>query len=104
MTVALSNLLANAWKFTQRRGDARIEIGTADGDGEKHFWVRDNGAGFEPDLARRLFLPFQRLHSEAEFEGTGLGLAIVERVIRRHGGRIWAEGAPDQGAVFRFTL
>jgi signal transduction histidine kinase len=104
MTVALSNLIANAWKFTQRRTDARIEIGTTDCEGEKCFWIRDNGAGFEPELARRLFLPFQRLHSDAEFEGTGLGLAIVERVIRRHGGRIWAEGAPEQGAVFRFTL
>jgi signal transduction histidine kinase len=101
LRVALENVLHNAWKFTARRSLARIEVGrTADG----AYFVRDNGAGFDPAYADRLFRPFQRLHAAREFEGTGVGLATVLRVVNRHGGRLWAEGAVDQGATFFFTL
>lgn len=96
----LRNLLDNAWKFTAKSPSALIEVGR-EGDA---FFVRDNGAGFEPSDAENLFRPFQRLHSASEFPGTGVGLATVERVVRRHGGRIWAEGRPGEGATFRFTL
>jgi signal transduction histidine kinase len=98
--VVLENLLRNAWKFTSKRPAARIEVGAADG----AFFVRDNGAGFDPARASKLFVPFQRMHTNAEFEGTGIGLATAQRVIARHGGRIWADSAPDQGATFSFTL
>ena len=104
LTIVFENLLANAWKFTSKRPDAKLECGmstTAEG---YAFYVRDNGAGFDPAYASKLFVPFQRLHREADFEGTGIGLAIVERVVRRHGGRIWFDAKPDQGATFWFTL
>jgi signal transduction histidine kinase len=104
MAIALSNIISNAWKFTQRTVEPRIELGTLESHGRVIFWVRDNGAGFDPGLVQRMFMPFHRLHSESEFEGTGLGLAIVERVIRRHGGRVWAQGAVDKGATIHFTL
>ncbi|HET9626859.1 MAG TPA: ATP-binding protein [Kofleriaceae bacterium] len=98
--VVLENLLRNAWKFSSKRARARIEVGAF----EATFFVRDNGAGFDAARASKLFAPFQRLHSEAEFEGTGIGLATAQRVVARHGGRIWAESAPDHGATFFFTL
>ena len=84
--VALSNLLGNAWKFTSKTEHARIEFGTFEQEGKTVYYVKDNGAGFDQEFAPRLFLPFQRLHSEQEFEGTGIGLAMVERAVRRHGG------------------
>ena len=104
LTLALESLLGNAWKFTGERKAARIEFGT---DPAKHptvYFVRDNGAGFNPTYTDKLFGVFQRLHSAEEFEGIGIGLAIVHRIVARHGGRIWAEGALDQGATFYFTL
>ncbi len=102
--IALSNLLGNAWKFTSKTEDARIDFGMFEKDGKDVYYVKDNGAGFRQEFAPRLFLPFQRLHSEHEFEGTGIGLATVERVVRRHGGTIWAEGKAGGGAAFFFTL
>ena len=98
--VVLDNLLGNAWKFTAGRPDARIEIGR----GEAGFFVRDNGAGFDMAYAARLFAPFQRLHSEAEFAGTGVGLATVRRIVERHGGKISGDSAVGRGATFYFTL
>lgn len=97
----LQNLLGNAWKFSRGRTDGRIEVGS---DGDGGFFVRDNGSGFEPQYADKLFRPFQRLHSEAEFAGDGIGLASVKRIVERHGGVIRAEGAPGEGATFWFTL
>ncbi len=102
--VALSNLLGNAWKFTSKTENAHIEFGTFERDGKTVYYVKDNGAGFDQSFSEKLFLPFQRLHADQEFGGTGIGLAIVERVIRRHGGKIWAEGEPGKGAMFSFTL
>jgi len=103
--VVLENLLSNAIKYTSKRAAARIEVGTTDGrDGERVFFVRDNGAGFDPRRAERLFMPFSRLHTESEFPGTGIGLATCYRIIRRHGGRLWAEGEPGTGAAFYFSL
>lgn len=101
--VAMTNLLDNAWKFTLRTANASVKFSRAS-DRTRTFLVRDNGAGFDPVYADKLFGTFERLHSEREFVGTGIGLAIVERVVRRHGGRIWAESAPGQGATFYFTL
>lgn len=99
--VVLQNLLGNALKFSSRVEHARVELGsTADG----AFFVRDNGAGFSPERAHRLFTPFQRLHSQEQFPGTGIGLATVRRVVRRHGGEIWAESEVDRGATFFWTL
>lgn len=100
----LENLLSNAWKFSARRQDAQIEIGVTDRNGGRAYYVRDNGVGFELAQAERLFQPFQRLHSAAEFEGTGVGLATVHRIVTRHGGRIWAEASAGGGATFYFTL
>src|SRR5262249_49906263 len=97
--IAMENLIGNAWKFTQLRSDARISVGTRDaGGGKICYFVKDNGAGFDMAYSDKLFRAFQRLHSDAEFEGTGIGLATVARIVHRHGGRIWAEGKPDQGA------
>ena len=104
LRIALENLLGNAWKFTAARGDPRVEVGTGD-DGPGHcFFVRDNGAGFDMAYAEKLFNAFQRLHDAREFPGTGVGLATVQRILRKHGGRIWAEAMVNQGATFYFTL
>ncbi len=103
LTIALENLLGNAWKYTGGRERARIEVGATDGE-PRAFFVRDNGAGFDMAYADKLFGMFQRLHAKSEFEGTGIGLATVHRVIRRHGGRIWADAAVGRGATFFFTL
>ena len=100
----LANLLGNAWKFTARHEAARIEVGAEDAGGERAFYVRDDGAGFDMAYADKLFGAFQRLHSPGEFEGLGIGLATVQRIVRRHGGRVWAEGAVEKGATFWFTL
>ncbi len=102
--IALENLLGNAWKFSAKAASPRIEIGVTDRDGERAFFVRDNGAGFDMANAKRLFTPFQRLHSEKDYEGTGIGLATVQRIIARHHGRIWADAKPGAGATFYFTL
>jgi two-component system, sensor histidine kinase and response regulator len=105
MRIALENLVRNAWKFTRQRSRTRIELGSNTGDeGGVTYFVRDDGVGFDPTYAGKLFQPFQRLHLATAFEGTGIGLAIVSRIIRRHGGRVWAESEPDHGATFYFTL
>ena len=98
------NLIGNAWKFTSKTGQPRIEIGQSSGGSLATLYIRDNGAGFDMAYEQKLFKPFQRLHGTADFDGSGVGLATVARIIDRHGGRIWAEGKPNQGAVFYFTL
>lgn len=103
--IVLTNLLGNAWKFTARTADARVEFGSLpDSIGQACFFVRDNGAGFDMRYAKKLFTPFQRMHRRDEFEGSGIGLVIVQRIVARHGGWIAAEAAPAGGATFRFTL
>ncbi|MBI2860562.1 MAG: DUF1638 domain-containing protein [Chloroflexi bacterium] len=104
LRVALENLLGNAWKFTGKTASPRIEVGSADRNGKQCYFVRDNGVGFNMAYADKLFKPFQRLHKASEFSGTGIGLATVQRIIRRHGGEVWAESKAGGGAVFYFTL
>jgi signal transduction histidine kinase len=104
MRAALQNLLENAWKFTRKHATARIEFGVEERPEGRVYFLRDDGAGFDMRDVARLFHPFQRLHKASDFEGTGIGLAIVERVVRRHGGRIWAEGEIERGATFFFTF
>jgi signal transduction histidine kinase len=104
MNIVLSNLIGNAWKFTSKKNDARIEVGALEKSGEMVYYVKDNGAGFDMTYARKLFAPFQRLHSDIQFSGTGIGLAIVKKAIQRHGGRVWAESEVGTGATFFFTL
>jgi len=103
--LALQNLVENAWKFTSKNPRSTIFVGyTRDEDGAGAFFVRDDGAGFDPEYTDKLFGPFQRLHAASEFPGTGIGLATVQRIVHRHGGHVWAEGQLQQGACFYFTL
>lgn len=104
LRVAIENLMSNAWKFTGKTAQARIEVNQTYRDQKVVFYIRDNGVGFEMAYADKLFGAFQRLHTVEEFPGTGIGLAIVQRVIHKHGGRIWTESAPGHGATFYFTL
>jgi light-regulated signal transduction histidine kinase (bacteriophytochrome) len=104
MRIAFENLLRNAWKYSSKRDPACIEFGFREELREAVFFVRDNGVGFNPNFADRLFRPFQRLHSQGDFPGTGVGLATVQRIVARHGGRVWANGAVGNGAEFTFTL
>lgn len=102
--LVLENLVRNAWKYSSKRDPAKIEFGFREAADEIVFFIQDNGVGFNPNYADRLFRPFQRLHSHVDFPGTGVGLATVQRIVARHGGRVWAEGTVDQGARFSFTL
>jgi light-regulated signal transduction histidine kinase (bacteriophytochrome) len=104
LRIVMDNLLRNAWKYTCYHDHARIEFGEASRSGQAVFFVKDDGSGFDPRSANRLFQPFQRLHSAAEFPGSGVGLATVRRIIQKHGGEVWAEGAVEKGATFYFTL
>lgn len=104
LKIAMENLLQNAWKFTGKQAEPRVEFGVTQTSGEPTYFIRDNGAGFEMTYAARLFGPFQRLHSQQDFPGSGIGLATVQRIIHRHGGKVWAEGLVGQGATFYFTL
>lgn len=104
MRIALNNLITNAWKFTEKRPEARIEIGLQERAGKMAYYVKDNGVGFEMASAARLFQPFQRLHRQEDFDGNGIGLTIVHKIVDRHGGHIWAESRSGQGACFYFTL
>ena len=104
LRIVMENLLRNAWKFTGKHPTARIEFGTQADNGKAIYYVRDDGAGFDMNYAGKLFGAFQRLHAMTDFAGTGIGLATVQRIVHRHGGRVWAEGKTDQGATFYFTL
>ena len=105
LQVVLENLLGNAWKFTARSAQPRVEVGaTTRTDGSPCWFIQDNGAGFDMEYAGKLFQPFQRLHANTDYEGTGIGLAIVQRIIHRHGGEVWAEATPGLGATFYFSL
>src|SRR4029077_4222667 len=104
LRVAIEKLIGNAWKFTRRQEHARIEFGAIDKKGTTVYFVRDNGAGFDMAYADKLFGAFQRLHTAEEFPGTGIGLPTVQRIVRRHGGTVWAEADVDGGATFWFTL
>jgi signal transduction histidine kinase len=104
MHILMENLLGNAWKYTSKNPRARVEFGSQEPSGQRVYFVRDDGAGFDMTYAEKLFTPFQRLHTLAEFEGTGIGLATVQRIIQRHGGTVWAEGAVQKGATLYFTL
>ncbi|CAN0451349.1 unnamed protein product, partial [Phaeothamnion confervicola] len=102
--ILLENLLGNAWKFTGRKIGAAIEFGAQQIDGQQVFFVRDNGAGFDMQYAQKLFSAFQRMHRQDEYPGSGIGLVTVQRIVSRHGGRVWAEAESGRGAIFRFTL
>jgi light-regulated signal transduction histidine kinase (bacteriophytochrome) len=104
LRLALENLLGNAWKFSSKRSQTRIEFGCRRSDDAEVYFVRDNGEGFDMRHASRIFGAFQRLHLPKDFDGTGIGLAIVQRVVHRHGGQIWPQGQVDRGAMFSFTL
>ncbi len=104
MLIVLENLLGNAWKFTSKQSDTCIEFGQLDQQGEKVYFVKDNGVGFNMNYAKKLFGLFQRLHTLNEFPGTGIELATVQRIIHKHGDRVWAESKPEKGAAFYFTL
>lgn len=104
MRIVLDNLLGNAWKYTSKKSRPEIEFGKTEENGKVIFFVRDNGVGFDMEFAKKLFTPFQRLHSQAEFPGTGVGLASVKRVLNRHGGQVWAEAKLNEGATFFFTF
>jgi light-regulated signal transduction histidine kinase (bacteriophytochrome) len=104
LRIALENLLSNAWKYTARTSQARVSVGMQAGEHGPVYFVRDNGVGFDIKYADKLFVPFQRLHPETEFPGSGIGLVTVQRIIARHGGRVWADAKPDEGAKFYFTL
>jgi light-regulated signal transduction histidine kinase (bacteriophytochrome) len=104
LQIVIQNLFANSWKFTRRRDAARIEFGLEYIDGTPAYFVRDNGTGFDMAYADKLFTAFQRLHTATEFPGLGIGLATVQRIIHRHGGRVWAEGEVDKRATVYFTL
>ena len=99
-----ANLIGNAVKYSGKRDDPRVEVGGHENGGDNVYWVRDNGVGFDMRYVGKLFGVFQRLHRADEFDGTGVGLAIVQRVVARHGGRVWAEGRPGEGACFHFSL
>lgn len=103
LRAALDNLLQNAWKYTRKTATAEVWFGQGEADGQPAFYVRDNGVGFDQAFAARLFVPFNRLHKAEDFEGSGIGLATVQRIIARHGGRVWAEGVPNRGATIAFT-
>jgi len=104
LQIALENLMRNAWKFTGLQAEPLIVVGMEPVETGMAFFVRDNGVGFDMAYANKLFGAFQRLHSESEFQGTGIGLALVQRVIRRHGGQVWARAEPGKGATFYFSL